>query len=188
MAETDPAPTAPLPTPESEAIARASAPLRQGKWLLLAVIGAALVALLWPRAAERQAAGGFLVDGLGRPAPLAAQLAPVTLLHFYASWCPPCRDEAPYLRRLRNDLANEPRFKVVLVAVEDDVQKAQQLAQSDSVLYDPQWNIAHRYGTSQLPETYLLVGGKVTRKFVGAVDWDDPTIRQSVQRAIAGAR
>jgi thiol-disulfide isomerase/thioredoxin len=159
---------------------------RHGRLLLVGVAAVALVALLWPRGDGSKAApGGFLVDAGGRPAPLGERLTPVTLLHFYASWCPPCLDEAPSLVRLEKDLAGEPRFRVVKVAVEDDIQRAQALAGSEDVLFDPKWETAHRYGTRALPESYLIVGGKVQRKFDGPQNWDDPQLRDALQQAIA---
>jgi thiol-disulfide isomerase/thioredoxin len=156
--------------------------------LFAVVAAAAVLALVWPRGEKVVAPGGFLVDAGGRPAPLAEHMAPVTLLHFYATWCPPCLGEAPALARLRRDLAGEPRFAVVMVAVQDDVRRAQALAGSEEVLFDPRWETAHRYGTRQLPDTYLLVEGEVARKFEGPVDWDDAQVRSTVQRAIARTR
>ena len=161
---------------------------RRGRLLLIGVAALALAALFWPRGDGKAAPGGFLLDAGGRPHPLGERLAPVTLLHFYATWCPPCIDEAPSMQRLERDFAGEPRFRVVKVAVQDDVAKAQQLAGSEDVLFDPNWETAHRYGTRQLPESYLLVDGKVQHKFDGPVDWDDAQVRDAVKLAIARAR
>src|SRR5258708_2104833 len=55
-----------------------------------------------------------------------------------------------------------------------------------SVLYDPQWDVAHRYGTDQLPETYLVVHGHIVEKFIGEVNWDDPTVRQKIASRLTG--
>lgn len=159
--------------------------------ILLAIVAvAAIVALLWPRGGGNSGPAGFLVDAGGRPAPLAQRMSRVTLLHFWASWCPPCRPELPQVVRLADDLAGERDFGVVMVAVQDQVQAAQQLAgpAAGRLLYDPNWDVAHRYGTSQLPETYLIVDGKVARKFVGAVDWDDAQIRTALKMAIEKGR
>jgi len=156
--------------------------------LLLAVVVVAVVALVWPRGSDGPSPGGFLIDASGRPAPLGERMAPVTLVHFFASWCPPCLHETPALARFAGNFAGEPRFRVIMVAVQDDVQKALRLAGSDQVLFDPAWEVAHRYGTRQLPESYLIVDGKVEEKFVGAVDWDAATVHDKVERAIATAR
>ena len=192
MARIDPTPSAPADSASAEPAPAAPLPVAEARnparWLLLAVAGIALVAVFWPRGSGTTAKGGFLVDAGGRPAPLATELAPVTLLHFYASWCPPCVVEAPSLGRLVQDFAGEPRFRVVMVAVNDDPGKAQRLADSDRVLFDPNWEVAHRYGTSQLPESYLMVDGKVRRKFVGAVDWDDAQARGAIQSALGTAK
>ena len=52
------------------------------------------------------------------------------------------------------------------------------------MLYDPNWDVAHRYGTHQLPETYLVVHGKVVEKWEGAQDWDDPELRGRLDAAL----
>jgi len=164
--------------------------LRTGTLLIGVVAVAAVVALLWPRGQGNAAPGGFLVDASGRPAPLGQHMAKVTLLHFWATWCPPCRPELPQVVRLADDLAGERDFEVVMVAVADDVKAAQRLAgpAADRLLYDPNWDVTHRYGTSQLPETYLIVDGKVVRKYIGGVDWDDAQIRAALKMAIEKGR
>jgi thioredoxin-like negative regulator of GroEL len=48
------------------------------------------------------------------------------------------------------------------------------------VLYDPKWEVAKRYGTDKLPETYLVVRGTVVKKFVGQTDWNDPALRAQI--------
>jgi thioredoxin-like negative regulator of GroEL len=46
--------------------------------------------------------------------------------------------------------------------------------------------VAKRYGTDKLPETYLVVGGEVVRKFVGQTDWDNPEVRALIASRLAG--
>jgi thiol-disulfide isomerase/thioredoxin len=151
----------------------------QAKLALAVLALCALAALFWPRG-EASAPGGFLLDAGGRPTPLGPRLAPVTLVHFWATWCPPCIDEIPALRRLERDFAGQHDFAVVMVAVSDSAERVAPFfgTGSETMLYDPKWDVAHRYGTRQVPETYLVVRGKVLEKFAGATDWNDPTLRQ----------
>jgi thioredoxin-like negative regulator of GroEL len=71
---------------------------------------------------------------------------------------------------------------IVMVAVDDSTSKVTTFLGPgwDMVLFDPSWDVAKRYGTSKLPETYLVVRGQVVDKYVGATDWDDPQIREKL--------
>jgi thiol-disulfide isomerase/thioredoxin len=185
------APVAETATVTSTDAAPSAGGLRAGRFLLLALVVVALAALLWPHSEGSAAPGGFLVDAGGRPSPLGPQMGKVTLLHFWASWCPPCRPELPQIVKLADDMAGERDLKVVLVAVEDQPATAQALAGAAAaprILYDPKWDVAHRYGTSQLPETYLIVDGKVVRKYVGGVEWGDPQIRAALKTVLDKAK
>ena len=189
MEPNEPTPATAAAEPADATGTAPAAPPRQVRLLLAGVALAAIVALLWPRGEETLTRGRLLMDAGGSPIPLADQLAPVTLLHFWSTWCPPCIEEAPAIDRLARDLERDGRFKVLMVAVADEATKVRRFAgvTADRVLYDPNWEVAHRYGTRQLPESYLLVGGRVVRKFTGAADWDDPRLRADIQRAIATA-
>ncbi len=158
-----------------------AAPLgRQARLVVIALALCAVAALFWPRGnGTFKAPGGFLYDAQGKPTPVGTRLAPVTLVHFWATWCPPCREEIPSLQRLGNDFAKYDDFGIVMVAVADETDKAKVFLGNwgSMVLFDPQWDVAKRYGTDKLPETYLVVGGEVVRKFVGQTNWDDPELR-----------
>jgi thiol-disulfide isomerase/thioredoxin len=159
---------------------RLGLPARLG---LAALAVCALAALFWPRGDHQfNEPGGFLYDSNGRAATIGPRLAPVTLVHFWATWCPPCIQEIPALQRLGRDFSGHPEFSVLMVAVSDSSQKVRAFLGSgaDMVLFDPQWEVANRYGTDKLPETYLVVNGRVVRKFVGMTNWDDPAVRSEL--------
>lgn len=171
-------------TPENPSPGAASGLGKQSKLILAAIIILALAALLWPRGkpAEKDPAS-FLVDDHARATTLASHLAPVTLVHFWASWCAPCVTEVPSIERLASDFSNHPDFRVLMVAVADQVEQVRtflgpQAAQS--VLFDPNWRVAHRFGTEKLPETYLMVDGKQVKKYIGATNWSSPVIRAQI--------
>lgn len=149
-----------------------------------------LAALFWPSGGGTtfREPGGFLVDAHGQPAKLGPQLAPVSLVHFWASWCPPCIKEIPDLQKLGRDFGDKKGFAIVMVAVQDTTEKVRGFLGpgADMVLYDPNWDVANRYGTSKLPETYLVVRGVVVQKFVGQTDWNDPELRAKIVSYLDG--
>jgi thiol-disulfide isomerase/thioredoxin len=156
--------------------------------LVLAAL-AALAALFWPRSAPapKAAIGGFLVDEDGHTTAVAETLGPqVTLVHLWASWCPPCQAELPRMVAFTRRHATDG-VRVVFVAVADEPKVARKfLAAPDIPLrFDPTWDVAHRFGTDKLPETHIVAGGKVVGSFIGPADWDDPAVLAKVQKWIA---
>ncbi len=105
---------------------------------------------------------------------LAGELAPATLVHFWATWCPPCRQEIPSLLAFAGEMG-ERRLKLVLVAVADERDRAVEFVGDPRypVLFDPVWDVARRFRTTQLPETHLILDGKLAASFIGAADWSD---------------
>jgi thiol-disulfide isomerase/thioredoxin len=178
-------------SPEPAAPAPTAPPLgRQAKWGVALLALCALAALFWPRGdGAVKEPGGYLLDAQGKATPLGTRLAPVTLVHFWATWCPPCINEIPAVQRLSHDFSRYHDFGIVLVAVSDSADKVDTFLGpgAEMVLYDPKWNVANRYGTNQLPETYLVVRGRVVEKFVGATNWDDPGLRRKLASYAEGA-
>lgn len=158
---------------------------RPAKLGLAALAICALISLFWPRGDKTsfREPGGFLYDANGRASTIGPRLAPVTLVHFWATWCPPCIQEIPALQRLTRDFSGHPEFSVLMVAVSDSSDKVRNFLGpgADMVLFDPKWDVANRYGTDKLPETYLVVKGQVVRKFVGMTNWDDPALRKELE-------
>ncbi|MEM7354732.1 MAG: TlpA disulfide reductase family protein [Acidobacteriota bacterium] len=167
------------------------------------VVALALVAVFWPKSEERinfqaftrsragQAAPvGMLVDSGGRPIPIGTRMAPVTLVHFWATWCPPCITEIPSILRLADEHANDHNFSLLMIAVADDIEKARTFLghRFTESLYDHDWKLTHSYGTEKVPETHLVVQGKIVESFIGATNWDQPEIRQRITDALVAAQ
>jgi len=127
----------------------------------------------------------------------SAQLAgKPAVINFFATWCPPCRTEVPSLSQLAEDFGDyRGDFSVLMVSVADRVDEVEEFMEEtlvenrfNSVLYDPSWEVTHRYGTRKLPETYLVVQGRVVERWIGAQDWNDPKIREAILEAVRGLR
>lgn len=172
----EPLPPLPAPSPGGGRAVRIAA---------AAAVVAALIAVFWPRDASRGAtpASGFVIDEARRPVALASLAGQASLVHFWASWCAPCQVELPELVAYARDLEGTP-LGVVFVAVGDEPAAARRFLGDDALplYFDPSWELAHRFGTDKLPETHLLVAGKIERSFIGATRWSDPELRRTLQK------
>ena len=130
-----------------------------------------------------QPAKDFPVTVAGTTEQLSALRGKVVVLNFWASWCPPCKEETPALNRLQKYIA--PRNALVLgVSADEDPSAYESFLRTEGVVYptyrDPATHgtvspIALDYGTSTYPETFIIDRhGKIARKFVGFQQWDSP--------------
>jgi cytochrome c biogenesis protein CcmG/thiol:disulfide interchange protein DsbE len=97
------------------------------------------------------------------------------VLNFWASWCVPCRQEAPLLRDLSNKQGVNGLARVVfsdknLGAVKSFVREC---ALAYPSLLDPDLDTAIAYGVSGVPETFFIDRSGVVRSYVqGALSPD----------------
>lgn len=134
---------------------------------------------LQPERAHR-AARDFTLPALdGRKQNLRQRRGKVVLLHFWATWCPPCIEELPSLYRLQRALAGD-RFELVTVSADESAATVQQFFSRHKlpalpVLMDPAQQVPHGYGTDKYPESYLIdAQGVIRYRFVNQRDWGSP--------------
>jgi peroxiredoxin len=128
----------------------------------------ALLFSLWPcsssRAAELTPAGGpakpdfSLHDLNGKNLALTAFKGRTVLVHFFATWCEPCREELPALNRfLRRSGAGASVVAISVAEVDPRVKRFFEAAPVDfPVLLDRDRTIAKSWKISALPTTYVL--------------------------------
>jgi len=117
----------------------------------------------------------------GKQVDLSAYRGKVVLLNFWATWCPPCRDEEPSLRHLAK-VMDPSKFQLVAVSVDEAGWPAIDKffggkAPPYAVALDQTARISQTYGTSKYPESYLIdPSGTLRLKFIGPRNWADPAI------------
>ncbi len=98
----------------------------------------------------------------------------ITLVNFWASWCPPCRAEHPRLLELEAQ-----GVPIIGVNFRDkESAAAAYLEEADNpfvaVPYDPDGRAAFDWGVTAPPETFILDGeGKVLYRFIGPLVGSD---------------
>ncbi len=96
------------------------------------------------------------------------------LVNFWASWCVPCRDEAPALEQFQKEHGSKD-FTVLGIDTQDlsddGTKFAKQFELSYPQLHDGNGDTGHEFGTTGVPENYLIEpSGKLAWGVAGPVD------------------
>lgn len=98
----------------------------------------------------------------------------VSLVNFWASWCPPCRAEHPKLLEMQADGMN-----IIGVNFKDTEKNATAYLEDEKspfagVGFDPQGRVAIDWGVTAPPETFIVGGdGTVLFRFAGPLVGSD---------------
>lgn len=132
------------------------------------------------RSASGPAPTDFVLPVLdGPPMALQAARGKVVLVHVFATWCEPCREELPALSRLAVRHPDTVRVLAIDVGeVDARVRRFfERLPVSFPVLLDRDRAMVRAWGVSALPTTIVLDGDLHLRyRAVGDVAWDAPEV------------
>ena len=134
------------------------------------------------------------VDLSGQPISLESLRGRVVFVNFWATWCAPCRTEAPSLERLYRRLKPEG-FEILAVSIDKpETREAVGAFQTEfelsfPVLLDSEQEIYQAFKATGVPETFLVdPKGRVVERFVGPRNWGDPRYARAVRRLLAAAQ
>ena len=123
----------------------------------------------------------------GRTGTLRSRIGEPLLVHFWATWCGPCRTELPKLVQL----GRERGVSLLLVSVDEDWPVVRHFFDGDvpaNVVLDGGGTTGRLFGVSTLPDTYLLArSGRITVRFRGARNWTDANVRKELDVLLAEA-
>lgn len=129
-------------------------------------------------------------DAKGKEIDLSAFDGAVTVLNFWATWCPPCLKELPNLNNLQA-LMGEKGVQVVTVAagrqgrVEADEYLEEQNLDNLAAYTDPKSKLARQMGVLGLPVTVILGpdGREIGRKR-GEAEWDSKSVQELLEMLV----
>jgi len=132
-------------------------------------------------ALEDSAKSLFALPSLDGPTHELARLrGRIVLVHFFATWCEPCRAEMASLRHLRSRLDGRP-FAIVPISVAEADGAVRRFFAGDplpfAILLDRDRSVARVWNIHTLPSTVVLDSGLRPRFIAeGDVDWARPDV------------
>jgi cytochrome c biogenesis protein CcmG/thiol:disulfide interchange protein DsbE len=151
-------------------------------------IPSALIGQPAPQTALPAVAG---LDRDGKPVPgidPASFKGAVTVVNVWASWCVPCRDEAPLLMQLSQDL----RLRVIGINYKDDAENARRFLGRYGNPFaaagaDRDGRASIEWGVYGVPETFVLGrDGRIAYKLVGPITPDNfvSDLKSEIEKAL----
>jgi thiol-disulfide isomerase/thioredoxin len=143
----------------------------------------------------------------GKRFDLAEFKGQVVFLNFWATWCPPCRQEMPSMIALGKELAAKypGRFKMVAVSVDEGPNPIHEFFAAPpyggvehagvTIALDPDQKVTQAYYCTargkcpdlKFPESYIVDGrGRLVSYVVGPRDWSVPAAREFLESLLKG--
>lgn len=129
-----------------------------------------------------------LQDTSGKVWKLSALRGQVVFINFWATWCPPCREEMPSMQELHKVMPQD-RFKMLTILSNDEPALAKnflaKVGADFPVLLDLLSKTAKAYGLTGVPETFIVdKEGVLRQKYLGPRDWSSVEAQKMIMSYI----
>ena len=115
-----------------------------------------------------------------------------TLVHFWATWCGPCRTELPALLAAARAVSGETGFELVAVSVDDSWTAIESFfdgAVPPEVARARESDAAQRFGIGPLPDSFFVsADGSLVARYRGAREWQAAAARSHLVELARSAR
>lgn len=170
------------PAPEESKKPESKKPQSKKALIVLAVIGVlAAFVILSPGTWQKTEPTPSLREG--QPVPDFALKAPggnvwrlserrgsVVILNFWATWCPPCKEELPSLQNLRNLKKGNKDFEIMTILYRDNPHRAFKFLKDNDLdlpfLNDEASEVSRLYHITAIPESFIIDKKGVLRKLI----------------------
>lgn len=121
---------------------------------------------------------------------LAQLRGKVVFINFWATWCPPCREEMPSIEALHLELLKNEAFRMITIIYKDEDNAAADYMRANGYTFplfsDSNGISAKRYGVTGVPETYLIDKKGVLRKrVIGPADWNSSEVKAYINSLLS---
>lgn len=108
----------------------------------------------------------------------------VTIINFWATWCPPCIEEIPSLNRLKNKLQNEA-VDLISINYAEDLKTIKDFMKKVNVefpvLLDKNGKFAKQWNVITYPSTFIIdTKGNIVYGVNAAIEWDSPKVIKQI--------
>ncbi|ACX96707.1 TlpA family protein disulfide reductase [Halothiobacillus neapolitanus] len=112
----------------------------------------------------------------------------VTLVNFWASWCPHCIQEIPSMNRLAESYP-EGKLRVLSINFKESTAHVRHFMKQFSVhfpvLIDRQGDVAAQWGVFAFPSSFLVDDrGRILYSVNASIDWDTPKVKALIDQII----
>ena len=112
----------------------------------------------------------------------------VTVINFWATWCPPCVEEIPSLNRLKQAMQGKP-FELISINYAETPQHIRnfmrKVAVDFPVLVDPTGELAGQWNVVAFPSTFVIgPDGKIRYGANAAIHWDAPAVIEQMNQLL----